>query len=444
MKKIPYRDTQTQVKHEILEKYMDAWGGIIANGLRYAKRQHIWHFIYVDCFAYTGKYAGDHENIFRHNADTGPVYGSPIIGIRALDKLAAYASSIGLQITTNTILIEKDAANYRDLHTTLQECGLSGRVQETLKFSNLRNGEIATVNGDATRLGDELTAYTSEQGTWAFYLIDPYGPSGIPYDFVEKIVREEHHDVMINFIYEDLLRKTGMAFNKTLEPKHQQLVDYWKNAYGDANWDQIVIQTLQDIRDHCYWRDLLGGIPLDDMEDTDLLTDDQLTEVKERAFVYGYQQTLATMDTTIAIKLTALQFPDKDRTMFYLFLTTHDATGALTLNSILYEAKLLEYELRYRFNTLRHIPPRQISMWDPLQDVPKPPEESRPTLEQIADEIYQRLHGKNLTRKQVYARIADTLLFPSEIDGALKLLKKQGKLEYDDKTLNHRTEIRFF
>ncbi len=443
MKNPQYRSTQTQVKHEVLARYLDTWGGIIANGLCHAKRQRVWQFIYVDCFAYKGKYIGDQENIFQHIAVTGPVFGSPIIGIRALDKLAAYAVTVGIQIVTNTILIEKDPAHYHDLQATLQECKLAKLVQETLNFSALHNGEIALVNGDATTLGDKLTTYTNRSGIWAFYLIDPYGPSGIPYDFVKKIVEGAHHDVMINFIYEDLVRKTGMALNKDLGPKHKQLVDHWKNAYGSARWNQIVVKTLVDIRDHCYWRDVLGGIPMDDMEDTVFMTDEQLAEAKERAFVYGYQQTLESMDPGIAIKLSALQFPDKDRTMFYLFLTTHDPTGALVLNQILSEARYLEYELRYKFNTLRTIPRGQMSLWDPVQNVPKPLAEERPTIEMIADEIYRRLQGKNLTRKEVYICLADSLFFPPEIDSALKLLKRQGKLLYDGNKLTHRTQMQF-
>jgi three-Cys-motif partner protein len=443
VKNLQYRSTQTQVKHEILARYLDAWGGIIINGLCHAKHQRVWQFVYVDCFAYKGKYAGDQENIFRHDATTGPVYGSPIIGLRALDKLAAYATSLGIQVVTNTVLIEKDPANYRDLHDTLQECGLSGRIQETLKFSSLDNGEIAMVRDDATKLGDKLTAYTIRPGIWAFYLIDPYGPSGIPYDFVRKIVKGNHHDVMINLIYEDLVRKTGMALNKGLGPTHKQLVDHWKNAYGNALWDQIVVKTLVDIRDHCYWRDVLGGIPLDDMEDTVIMTDEQLAEAKERAFVFGYQQTLESMDPRIAIKLSALQFPDRDRTMFYLFLTTHDPTGALLINQKLYEAKLLEYELRYKFNTLRHIPCGQMSFWDPVQNVPRPPTDERPAIEIIANEIYRRLQGKILTRKGVYICLADSLFFPTEIDSALKLLKRQGRLLYDGSKLTHHTQMQF-
>ena len=84
MNDLRYRNTQTNVKHEILAKYLDTWGGIIVNGLRNAKRQRLWQFVYIDCFSYKGKYLGDMEDALRHKATVEPVYGSPIIGIQAL------------------------------------------------------------------------------------------------------------------------------------------------------------------------------------------------------------------------------------------------------------------------------------------------------------------------------------------------------------------------
>ena len=237
MKNQHFRSTQTQVKHEILSRYLDTWGGIIINGLRHAKHQYLWKFIYVDCFSYKGKYSGDQENNFRQDASIDPVYGSPIIGIRALDKLANYAANLGIQIETNTILIEKKPTYYRDLKITLHECGFDKRVKETLDFSNLNNGEIAIINGDAIDLGTKLTTFTNGSKNWAFYFIDPFGASGIPYDFVKMIVERKHHDVMINFIYEDLERKAGMALNNNLSSQHKQLVGYCEKAFGSKVWN---------------------------------------------------------------------------------------------------------------------------------------------------------------------------------------------------------------
>lgn len=442
MKNIQYRSTQTQVKHEILTRYLDTWGGIILRGLIHSKYQHIWRFIYVDCFAYTGKYLGDKENIFQNDNSTGPVYGSPIIGIRALDKLALYAASLGVHIVTNSILIEKDQNNYLGLKKTLDECGLHNRIQETNNFSSLQNGEIALLNADATTLGDQLVRYTNVKGSWAFYLIDPYGPSGIPFDFVKKIVNGERHDVMINLIYEDLVRKTGMVLNNTINPQLKQLVDCWKLAYGTTIWSQNVIKGIEEINNHRNLKEVINSNPFDVIENADLLTEEQLIEKREKLLIESYQQALRSMDPNVAIKLSALQFPDKDRTMFYLFLTTHDPTGALTINQILYDAKLLEYELKYRYNILRRIPCGQLSLWNPVENIPEQSSEQRPTIDEIANEIFKCQRGKNLTKRQVYINFIDTLYFPLEIDKALKLLKRQGRVTYNGK-LTHSTQLHF-
>lgn len=442
MKNSQYRSTQTQLKHEILTRYLDTWGGIILRGLSHFKHPQAWRFVYVDCFAYTGKYLGDKENVLRHDATHGPVYGSPVIGIRALDKLSSYATSIGVNIVTSTILIEKNPHNYQDLKKTLDECSMKNRIQETGNFSNLQNGDIALINTDATSIGDQLTKYTNVKGAWSFYFIDPFGPSGIPYNFVKKIIQCERHDVMINFIYEDLLRKTGMVLNQNLNPQLKQLVGYWKNAYGAEIWNQKVIKGIEEIKDHRNSRDILEFVPLDDTEDNSLFTDEQLVEKRERILIESYQQTLRSMDTNIAIKLSALQFPDKDRTMFYLFLTTHDPTGALAINQILFDAKLLEFELKYKYNILRHIPCGQMSLWNPVENIPKHSTEQRPIKVEIANEMYQFLKGKNLSKKQVYMSLIDSPYFPREVDNALLLLKKQERVTFNGR-LTHSTILQF-
>src|SRR3972149_2678968 len=108
------RDTQTQVKHMILARYLDTWGGIVFNALR-SKAKEVQsngrsfdlHFVYVDCFAYRGRYSGDSQDILQ-NPSTDPVNGSPIIRIRALDKLLDFARrEAGINLRVNTILVEE-------------------------------------------------------------------------------------------------------------------------------------------------------------------------------------------------------------------------------------------------------------------------------------------------------------------------------------------------
>ena len=92
---------------------------------------------------------------------------------------------------------------------------------------------------------------------------------------------------MINFMYEDVLRKTGMVRSGNLEPKHQALVDNWTAAFGTEMWKELVKDTLTEIGDHQYWRhDILWGVPLDDMNGDDLLTNQQLSQITHYRTVF--------------------------------------------------------------------------------------------------------------------------------------------------------------
>lgn len=429
-----YRNTQTQVKHEILSRYLDTWGGIILHGLRNAKAQRKWHFVYVDCFSFIGKYDGDKDDIFRLNQNLEPRYGSPIIGIRALDKLALMASKYGLEIVTNSILIEKDRKNFQQLQVTLDECNFEQRVKFTAQFDKLSNHEISLINEDAISLVDNLISFTNQKYVWAFYLIDPYGPTGIPFDFIQKIICCNHHDVLINFVYEDLLRKSGMFFNEKLESQHKGLIENWKNAFGDEIWNNIVLKSFIENKN------LLQINKDSSSTSIQNFTTNEFN--KERLLTDAYCLSLHKMDPTIAIKLIALQFPDKARTMFYLFLTTHDPTGALALNEILFKAKLLEYELRYELVYLKQKPKNQLSLLDPVEFLPINPTLIKPNIETISNEIYKLFQGKTLSLKDIYMGLIDTLYFKSDINKSLIILKKQGKLKYNGNLAN-RTIIKF-
>ena len=447
MAELEPRNVQTRVKHEILSRYLDTWGGIIVGGLTKARKPLDWHFVYVDCFSYLGKYSKEKEDTY-YNQDSESVEGSPIIGIKALDKLLDHAwNKMGVRIRVNSILIEKDKKTYTGLLENLQEAGYGHRIRETKDFHSLAENQIAIVNDDATLPADELVAYTTHPSTWAFYLIDPYGPSGIPYEFVKKIVSQDHHDVMINFIYEDLLRKTGMCLKENPSPSEKKLINYWSKAFGGDWWIELARETLLNEELTRNFRDALDGIPMSDMEEGTPFTDEELAEVKEQTFVSAYRDVLRSMDNTLVTKLVNLRFGDKERTMFYLFLTTHDATGALSLNRILRDAKYLEHELRHRLKLAKQTAPRhgQMTLWTivPYEvNIPEPQKAPRPSNEEVGNYIMEKLVGKKLTRKDLYKELANTLYFPEEVDKALRFLRRAGLANFEG-NLSHKTIINF-
>lgn len=201
------RKTQTRVKHEILDSYLRKWGYIISKGIRntFKKlesqgRPFQIRFAYIDCFSSTGLYAPEDQS-------DKPVYGSPVIGIQALEHIRDYArDKIGFTPDIVSILFERERKRYDALLKTLDMAGYGPIVRQTKNFFGLNSGEIATVNGDSNDYVESLLAFTGQDYTWAFYLLDPQGPSGIPLDVVAPIIARDRTDVMINVIYYDLPR----------------------------------------------------------------------------------------------------------------------------------------------------------------------------------------------------------------------------------------------
>ena len=431
------RNTQTRVKHEILSRYLDTWGGIIVGGLK-SRHPRIRHFVYVDCFAYLGRYAGEKEDHLQ-NRGAKDVYGSPIIGINSLDKLLTHAQRMGVSISVSSILVEKNRETFDGLKETLRSAGFTERLNENRDFASLTNGQIAVVNADSITIIDELIAYTTRPDTWAFYLLDPRGPSGIPYGFVKKVVSQERHDVMINFIYEDLLRKTGMCLRDDLQPRHKQLVDYWSEAFGGDWWKEIARETLLAEGESRFLKEALG-----EYGEGIVVSDERLTEIKEQKFVSAYRDVLHSMDPSLVTKLVNLRFGDKERTMFYLYLTTHNPTGALELNRILYDAKYLEYELRYRLNIAKKTapPPGQLTLIPVEIQVPEYQRLPRPDINEIEQYILKRFTEQTATRREVYRELVNTDYFPSEVNKAIRSLRKKEHASFDG-DLKHDTVISF-
>jgi len=270
-------------------------------------------------------------------------------------------------------------------------------------------------------------------------LFQPRCTSGIPYGFVKKVVSQERHDVMINFIYEDLLRKTGMCLRDDLQPRHKQLVDYWSEAFGGDWWKEIARETLLAEGESRFLKEALG-----EYGEVIVVSDERLTEIKEQKFVSAYRDVLHSMDPSLVTKLVNLRFGDKERTMFYLYLTTHNPTGALELNRILYDAKYLEYELRYRLNIAKKTapPPGQLTLIPVEIQVPEYQRLPRPDINEIEQYILKRFTEQTATRREVYRELVNTDYFPSEVNKAIRSLRKKEHASFDG-DLKHDTVISF-
>ncbi len=413
MQAFPYKP-QTRVKHEILRGYLKRWAGIVLNGLRRPYRKAIEQgtsssftvrFAYIDAFAATGKYQ-----------QGGELYsGSPLIGIEALDsaRTTAHANATQPVPYTYALLFEKDPYRCAELLETLKSKGYDERLQLRGRFMDLWHSGIAVRCGEYQGHIEEVLDFTARPYTWSFYLLDPYGPKGLEMDVVRRIVGGKRHDVMINFPYQDLLKKTGSERKGT--PEHEEHLRHYDALYGTSEW-----------------RGIARAHQGDDLE----------TEL-----VQFYVHKIKAIDPGVTVKSIPLLFPDRQRTMFYLILTTHDPTGALAMNHVIHGAKQMEYKYRVQWKTQKaqeRIMERsggwvQQSLFD---DEIAMPSAERDYVHEAAERIYAMFRGNKAKYRQVLHSLADSVYFPEEVRKAVFELKRKRRVNFS-LPLHHETLITF-
>src|SRR5258708_6363594 len=417
------RPTKTKVKPTILENYLKAWGGIIINGLN--KRLRDLQLVYIDCNASYGRFNGELEDTLTYR-QTQPIFGSPIIGIKELDSLASWAeTTYGVRVRTNSILFENDSQIFAELKRSLEVAGLTTRVRETSDFFSLRDGEVSLLFKDSTSMASKLISYTQSGFTFSFFALDPYGPKGIPLNFVGEIVRQQRHDVIINFPYYDLHKKSGIVPRQNQTSVNEKHLNNYDALFGNSEWQAIVRALDTDaIREgqEALYRDA----PI-----SDTTIEAQNLEIE---LMNCYERSLLSADPDLTVKSIGLHFPDKERTIYYLYLTTHDPTGSLKMNEVLWNAGYQEHELRWGLMELRRRGD-QLPLFEVAAPSPKTPQ--RASIEDIAKQIYGLFRGKTITKKDIYTALADEPYFAREVDRALTQLKRQKLASFDnDKGIN--------
>jgi three-Cys-motif partner protein len=428
------RQPQTKVKHTILENYLKGWVGIIYKGvLKYAQNPSMeLHFVYVDCNAYTGRYEGEAEE------ESSPekqeiVFGSPIIAIKTLDALVKGLTKDKLSTKMTYILVEADDKHYLELKKSLDLAGLLHRSKETQQFESLKNGEIALLKGDSTEIYKDLLKYTQNSSKLAlrytFYFIDPYGPTGIPFEFVRDVVTSPRHDAIVYVPSLDLQRKAGIAVKDAFSTLEISLLDNYDNMFGTNYWRSIVQNFSRDAQDP----------DVDVFDDLSIEEDDKDFEKILYKLIEYYKIRLKNCDSNLVIKTIDLHFPNKTRSMYYLFLTTHDPTGALKMNQVIYNAGYQQQILKWRY---KHSQKKgnQLEMFTDLE--PNIPIQKRPSKEEIAEHIYSKLSNQTLSLGQVYKVLADEPYFADEVKKALRHLRPQ-KANWKDSDLRNSTIITF-
>jgi three-Cys-motif partner protein len=402
------RPVQTQVKHQVLSKYIDAWAGIIISGLTSAARKaqsqgqpFESRFVYVDGFSHTGRYSHDEDAAVVEGSLDAPVWGSPVLGVLALQRAKEYARKQGFELQTAAILIEKDSAYFAELLNSLRAAGFDKQLKINPPRLRPEDGEIVVAQRDITTCYGDAIEHARLPYTWTFAFLDPYGIKDLPFEMVKSFVTLPRADVMMNWQFISIQRKYGRF--TTHDVQHLDAL------FGSTSWRSLAGEGSEQ-----------GGL--------------------EANLAKYYQQTLEETDSDLAVKLIPIEFQDRTRTMFYLILTTHDPTGALSMNKVLDEAEVVQSTLKWNLEQDRYVS-RKLAIGQPslfaLGDLASPPPPTNNTrdanISKLADGIHSHWRGKSPKRREIYRELVKTRVYAEEINKALTQLKREGRAEFDPK-----------
>ena len=187
-------EPHTRAKHEILERYLQAWTAILTQG----KFPEV---MYVDGFAGPGRYSNGE-------------YGSPLIALRV-----ALRQRMRIKTRIRFVFIEKREER-------------AGMLREFI--SNVKapeNFSIEVRDGDTfeTAFGKIPDSYKNKGLPPTFAFIDPFGYSHAPLSIVREILRHTSCEVLANFMYEEI--------NRFLSISNQQ--QHFDALFGTREWREV-------------------------------------------------------------------------------------------------------------------------------------------------------------------------------------------------------------
>jgi three-Cys-motif partner protein len=396
------RPVQTKVKHAILGQYAGAWAGIIKNGVRGIHRARraegkpfTLDLIYVDGFGGEGRYTADFDG------SPGPIWGSPIVAMKAL--IAQARMNSGVPVRVSGVVTEEDASRHRTLLRSIRDANLGISIAEQGALTPDSFGKLTVLRGD---FRDHLDSILHWMGPYAFALafVDPDGPS-MPMDDIQKILRREHTDAIVLFPFLDLQVRSGSAAKAESEwtKMDQQNVAVRSRHFGTKAWIDIARAELSS------------------------------TE-REAKLAALYMSQLAAADSKLVVKNIPLQLGEIGRTAYHLCLTTRDADGAMRMNDVLRGAEIAEELIRWRGREAREEAAAaadaqcSLALETPFVEPPKiTPKHFTP--EEVAGAI-GRLRAGRWKLKEIYGALANDLYTDAEIKRALKYLRDKGEASY--------------
>ncbi|MCL5283466.1 MAG: three-Cys-motif partner protein TcmP, partial [Armatimonadetes bacterium] len=174
----------TRAKHEILQRYLQAWFPILNT---YHQR-----IVYIDGFAGPGRYSGGEP-------------GSPII---ALDVAINHRETLQGELVFWFIDESKDRAEHLKQEICRMNIPPHFKIHtETGRFHEIVESVLQSIE----------TSRVNIAPTFAF--VDPFGFSGIPYSLIKRLLSYPHCEVLITFMVD--------AINRFLEHPNDRLSQHF-------------------------------------------------------------------------------------------------------------------------------------------------------------------------------------------------------------------------
>lgn len=203
---------QTQIKLDILRKYLRAWAIIVG--------EYYPEAYYVDCFAGRGSYhKGNIKNC---------IPGSPLIGTRTAIEVKNIKAKKGLSFILKIIAVESNRRNADDLEQFIRQDGPASNVSFELK-----NAEFDNALEDIIKVANKKPA---------FFFIDPYGIKTISKESLDLIIcRNGSTEIFLNYMNMGVQRVSGQLKNvkhenEKIRIKAIKTVSHLNDLFGDMSW----------------------------------------------------------------------------------------------------------------------------------------------------------------------------------------------------------------
>jgi len=240
---------QTQIKLDILRKYLRAWAIIIGSYFPTA--------YFVDCFAGRGKYHKEGQKDI--------VSGSPLIGVEISLEVKKIKQKKGRNFDLNVVVIEADKNNF----TPLKEFIRKTNPNDTVKVEFYESTFEKAVPDIVKKISNVP----------AFFFIDPRGIKGIDKETLDLIVnRKGSTEIFLNYMKMGITRMSGQYKNIThrddsIRIKAIKTVSHIDSLFGDRSWigkddEELLRQFVKQVFSKNYKFVLNFNVPYPDRSGT--------------------------------------------------------------------------------------------------------------------------------------------------------------------------------